>query len=182
LQYFIDILCNLTVPKAHYSVAALFEVGRTFIVIWDLLNVLPAVQFDNQFPFRAAQVRDIALRRKLPTELESRESSPSQAAPQLCLERCLFVAEVTRADAEAASAAIDPHPAPRRCASHVDLSLIRERCLRVCFLMTFDLSDRSRSRLVSQSDNNEFLFYWIDLFLAVRAEFHSGHFSSAPYV
>ena len=69
------ILHHIIVPEAKNCVALGFQVLRTFFIIRLLIQVLTAIQFNDEFCFRRAEIRDV-----FPNSM-----SPAPTAGAVCL-------------------------------------------------------------------------------------------------
>jgi hypothetical protein len=70
----VEITKHVVVPESNYAKALTAQVSRSRGVSFG--SVLPAVGFDDQSAFQAAEIRDIRANRPLPTEF-----GPIQAPP-----------------------------------------------------------------------------------------------------
>jgi hypothetical protein len=68
MDYTFDVIHHLIVPKADHPIALRLQISCSFCAILVLLQMLTAIEFDNEFGFGRAEVRDILAHRVLTTE------------------------------------------------------------------------------------------------------------------
>jgi hypothetical protein len=90
LQDTVQIGFNLRIPKPDNCKTTCFQKLSAFSVIdhCTFFSMLGAVQFNNQMPFKADEVDDIATNRPLSAKLEIHETIP-KSLPEHTLVRCL---------------------------------------------------------------------------------------------
>ena len=59
---------NIVVPEADHAEPALFENGRTMLIVCRMLDMLAAVQFDNETAFEADKIHHEAPRSRIAAE------------------------------------------------------------------------------------------------------------------
>lgn len=87
----IDFVHNLVIPKADDFVALRFEIFCTFCVVFLLIEVLAAIEFDDEFCFWGAEIGDVVSNGVLSSEIDT-EFIPAQVCPQFALGGCEFFA------------------------------------------------------------------------------------------
>ena len=84
-----------SIPEPKHSVTFLTQATISYY-IHARFTVLPAVDFNNQTPFAADEVADVADQRLLPYELMSVDLSVTDTIPKNCLRVCLNDAQPSR--------------------------------------------------------------------------------------
>jgi hypothetical protein len=97
IQDRVDLSKHLPVGEADHGVAALFQVGRPRVVVFDLRCVAIAVDLDYQLGAGTAEIHDEAPDGMLPPKLEAAQLPAPQPGPQLLLRRRLFAPQLFRA-------------------------------------------------------------------------------------
>ncbi len=69
MNYPFDIVHHLVIPKADHLITLLFQIICSFFVILILLDMLTPIQFNNQFCFGCAKIRDILSNSVLPSKI-----------------------------------------------------------------------------------------------------------------
>ena len=67
----INIVCHIVIPKADYFVTEQVQVFGSLFVVLFLLQVLTAIQFDDEFLFDANKVGDEVANGVLSSEIDS---------------------------------------------------------------------------------------------------------------
>ena len=67
----VDIIHDLVVPKADNFVSQCFKIFCAFCVVFDLFQVLTAIQFEDEFLFDADKVRDEVSNGVLPSKVDA---------------------------------------------------------------------------------------------------------------
>src|SRR5215216_816310 len=80
------------IPKPQDSIAVRFQVFYSLVIILCLLEMLTAIQLDDQFRFRRAKVGDVLANGMLPTEGDS-QLIVSYPRPEFLFSRCRFFVE-----------------------------------------------------------------------------------------
>jgi hypothetical protein len=67
-----------------------------FLIVWHLVSMLAAVQFDDELMFQADKIRDEISDQELSSEFISRESAVAHQPPESLFRICGDVAHFTR--------------------------------------------------------------------------------------
>ena len=70
-QYVVGSFQRIVVPEAQHAKAERFECVRAFRVMGVLIEMVAAVEFDDQTMLEADEVRDATVKRMLATELRA---------------------------------------------------------------------------------------------------------------
>lgn len=64
----IQIIIDIIIPKTQYHITKALKVYGSVSIVWNIFFVLPSIDFNNQFLFRATEVDDILSNSMLPTK------------------------------------------------------------------------------------------------------------------
>ncbi len=92
----IQSLLDFCIGEAQFDISVRLDAGASQRIIFDLLRVLPAVEFDGDRGIDAAEIHDISRDWNLPAEFESAKSSSAQDSPKNILGRGLRLAQSAR--------------------------------------------------------------------------------------
>jgi hypothetical protein len=76
-----DIFHHLRIPKAEYAIALLFKGCGSFLVVFNLIQMLAAIQFNHELFLDCTEIDDIVADGVLPAELNISELSAAQLCP-----------------------------------------------------------------------------------------------------
>jgi len=96
-QIAVDIIHYIAVPKAQEATALLFEESCALGVVFFLVEVLTAIQLDDQFLARGAEVGDVRPNGMLAAEMDSIGALSAQICLQLGFGRGLLSKQFARA-------------------------------------------------------------------------------------
>jgi hypothetical protein len=87
---------HLAVGKADHSVAQIIEVSRSRLIVFDLIGVGIAVDFDDQFCFGAEEIDDVRADGMLLAPVQTVDLAPAQMLPEFLFGRCEVFAKFAR--------------------------------------------------------------------------------------
>jgi hypothetical protein len=111
LQYTVEIIENLIIPKSDDTITVTRECGITPIVGFLLLSMLAAIEFDNQFASGAGEIGDKLPDRMLAPKLPRGDVFP-QSAPENSFDVGSLPAQAPRDRRSRFQMHGDPHLAP----------------------------------------------------------------------
>ena len=65
----VNILHHIAIPKTNDFITQRLKILCSFRIIFSLVYVLTAIEFDNEFLFDAAEIGDVVSNRVLPSEV-----------------------------------------------------------------------------------------------------------------
>ena len=87
---------HLAIGKADHSVAQFIEVSRPRLIVFDLIGVRIAVDFDHQFRFGAEEIDDVRADSVLLAPMQTVDLSTAQMLPEFLFGRCEVFAKFAR--------------------------------------------------------------------------------------
>ena len=97
LQYALCVVHHLVVPEPQHSIALHLEIGRALIVPLLLLDVLAAIQLDDQPLTWGAEISYIGADGMLAPEVDALLPERTQVRPKAALGRCHHLAQLPSA-------------------------------------------------------------------------------------
>jgi hypothetical protein len=92
-QYAFDILQDVIIPESDDSESMFLQVMSPCRILFDLVCVLAAIDFDDQSMFQATEVRDVIANEMLAAEFGAIQSLTAQMLPEDAFRVGLFAAQ-----------------------------------------------------------------------------------------
>jgi hypothetical protein len=74
--------CHVDVPEAQDAKASTPQEGVAMQIVWRLIEMLAAVQLDDNGGFQANEIADIRVDPMLPSEFETAQLTAAQSTPE----------------------------------------------------------------------------------------------------
>jgi hypothetical protein len=71
LEYFVDMVQGLLIGEADYSITMLDKLFCSILVLFELIFVNRAIDFNHQVVFGAVEISDVWTQRSLPAEFQT---------------------------------------------------------------------------------------------------------------
>jgi hypothetical protein len=78
----LKLIQNLVIPKPQDSKSLSFKPGRSRLIVFSCVPMLPAVDFDNQPCLQAHKIDNVGPKRMLAAKAQSRNLAPAQLLPK----------------------------------------------------------------------------------------------------
>ena len=78
----VDVLKHIVIPESNYLKALRLQPSSSGFIVFGLLRVLPAVEFDNKFGFESDEIHDVSSDGGLPSKLDVAKLTIANVFPQ----------------------------------------------------------------------------------------------------
>jgi len=92
-HHIFDIIHHVAIPKSHNPISSGCQIGCTFSIIFFLVKMLAAIQFDNKFLTWSAEIGDIWTYSVLAAKMNPLGTVGAQISPQFSLGGSGFFAQ-----------------------------------------------------------------------------------------